>query len=94
MANPHLRQHMNLLPHIEGKHMLQAWHGYNMVHNIKDNVLTLCLRIDNQIYYVNEVVQRKNNYFIPLWWITYGRSKEQYAIGHKATLSEVHLNTA
>ncbi|CCO37924.1 hypothetical protein BN14_12084 [Rhizoctonia solani AG-1 IB] len=91
MANPHLRPHMNFLPHVEGKHMSQAWHGYKMVHDIKDDVLTPCLRVGGQMYYVNELVRRKNDYFIPLRWITYGRSKEQYAMGYKATLSELGL---
>ncbi|CAE6538113.1 unnamed protein product [Rhizoctonia solani] len=46
MANPHLRPHMNFLPHIEGKHMSQAWHGYKMVHDVSDGVLTPSLRVD------------------------------------------------
>ncbi|KAG8711711.1 hypothetical protein FRC11_002079, partial [Ceratobasidium sp. 423] len=70
MANPHLRPHMNFLPHVEGKHMSQAWHG-----------------VGDRIYYVNELVRRKNDYFLPLRWITYGPSKELYAVGYHTTES-------
>jgi hypothetical protein len=93
MANPHVRPHMNFLPHIEGKHMSQAWHGYKMVHDISDNMLTPYLRVGNRIYYVNELVRRKNDYFLPLRWITYGPSKELYAMGYHTTASPVCLNT-
>ena len=92
MANPHVRPHMNFLPHVEGKHMSQAWHGYKMVHDVSDSVLTPFLKVGKSIYYVNELVRRKKDYFIPLRWITYGRSKELCAIGYCATESPVCLN--
>ncbi|KAF8753824.1 hypothetical protein RHS01_06641 [Rhizoctonia solani] len=82
MANPHLRPHMNFLPHMEGKHMSQAWHGFKMVHEVSDSVLTPFLRVGDRIYYVNELVRQKNDFFIPLRWITRGHLKELYAIGY------------
>ncbi|KAF8694557.1 hypothetical protein RHS03_08166, partial [Rhizoctonia solani] len=82
MANPHLRPHMNFLPHMEGKHMSQAWHGFKMVHEVSDSVLTPFLRVGDRIYYVNELVRRKNDFFIPLRWITRGHLKELYVIGY------------
>ncbi|KAF8749895.1 hypothetical protein RHS01_09742 [Rhizoctonia solani] len=88
-ANPHLRPHMNFLPHIEGKHMSQAWHGYKMVHDVNNNVLTPCLKVRGRIYYVNELVRRKDDYFLPLRWITYGPSKKLYAIGYHTSESLV-----
>ncbi|GAB1518685.1 hypothetical protein RhiTH_001749 [Rhizoctonia solani] len=85
MANPHLRPHMNFIPHAEGRYMLQAWHAFKMVHDVSDHVLTPSVRSGGRIYYVNKLARRKNDYFLPLRWITYGPSKELYAIGYHTT---------
>ncbi|CUA75716.1 Dynein heavy chain, cytoplasmic [Rhizoctonia solani] len=91
MANPHLRPHMNFIPHVEGKHMSQAWHAFKMVHDVSDHVLTPSVRFGGHIYYVNELVRRKNDYFLPLRWITYGPSKQLYAIGYHTSESPLGL---
>lgn len=80
---------MNFLPHSDGKHMSQAWHGHKMVHDLPDRFLTPSVRIDGQIFYVNELVRHKHDWFIPLRWITQGTEKELCAIGHIAQGAEV-----
>lgn len=89
MANPQVRPHMNFLPHVDGKRMSQAWHGYKMVHDIDDKYLTPCIHVNGRIFYINELVQRKSDWFIPLRWITHGPSRELRAIGHIANQTEV-----
>ncbi|KAF8601803.1 hypothetical protein BDV93DRAFT_424174, partial [Ceratobasidium sp. AG-I] len=68
-ANPLVRPHMNFLPHDDGKRMTQAWHGHKMVHDIPDRFLTPCVRFNGRIFYVNELVRRRDDWFIPLRWI-------------------------
>jgi hypothetical protein len=89
MANPLVRPHMHFLPHVDGNHTSQAWHGHKMVHDMPDHILTPCAQIGSQIFYVNELVRRKNDWFIPLRWITMGPKHELYAIGHIVQATEV-----
>ncbi|KAH7322259.1 hypothetical protein B0J17DRAFT_582531 [Rhizoctonia solani] len=92
MANPHVRPHMKFLPHVEGTHMSQAWHGFKMVHKVGNSVLTTFLRVSNRIFYVNKLVRCKKDYFIPLRWIAYGQEKDLSAVGYCVTESSVCLN--
>ncbi|KAG8731269.1 hypothetical protein FRC12_019810 [Ceratobasidium sp. 428] len=84
IANPQVRPHMKFFPHANSKHMSQAWHGQKMTHNMPDEYLTPCVRLGGQIFYVNELVWRQDDWFIPLRWITVGPKEELYAIGHRA----------
>ncbi|KAG8781669.1 hypothetical protein FRC12_021639 [Ceratobasidium sp. 428] len=84
IANPEVRPHMKFVPHANGKHMSQAWHGRKMVHDMPDEYLTPCVRFEGRIFYVNELVRRQDDWFIPLRWITVGPEEELYAIGHRA----------
>jgi hypothetical protein len=63
-----------------------------MVHDIDDRFLTPCIRINGRIFYVNELVRRKNDWFIPLRWITYGEHRELRAVGHIVNQTQVHLS--
>ncbi|KAG9089001.1 hypothetical protein FRC06_001747, partial [Ceratobasidium sp. 370] len=83
MSNPHVRPHMNFFPHVDGKRVSQTWHGHKMIHDIPDHLLTPCIRHNNEIFYVGELVRRAHDWFIPLRWITVGPNHEPYAIGHK-----------
>lgn len=80
---------MNFYPHVDGKHMSQAWHGHKMVHDIPDRFLTPCACINGRMFYVNELVRRQQDWFIPLRWITHGPSREMCAIGHIVKDTEV-----
>ncbi|KAG8795702.1 hypothetical protein FRC12_010939 [Ceratobasidium sp. 428] len=84
IANPEVRPHMKFIPHANGKHMSQAWHGRKMVHDMPDEYLTPCVRFGGRIFYVNELVRRQDDWFIPLRWVTVGPEEELYAIGHRA----------
>lgn len=89
MANPHVRPRMNFLPDVDGKRMSQCWHGYKMVHDISDHYLTPCVRINGRVFYVNELVRRKNDWFIPCRWVSYGATQELRAVGYVVTQTEV-----
>lgn len=82
MANPLVRPHMNFLPHADGNRLSQAWNGHKMVHDMPDHILTPCARVGGKMFYVNELVRRKHDWFIPLRWITSGENRELYAVGH------------
>ncbi|KAG8703439.1 hypothetical protein FRC08_002841 [Ceratobasidium sp. 394] len=92
MANPHVRPHMNFYPHVDGKKMSQAWHGHKMVHDLPDNFLTPCALIGGRMFYVNELVRRQQDWFIPLRWITFGSDHELYAVGHRVLETPDGLN--
>lgn len=90
-ANPLVRPHMNFLPHDDGKRMSQAWHGHKMIHDIPDRFLTPCVRLNGRVFYVNELVRRQNDWFIPLRWITAGSNNELCAIGYKVQETSVSV---
>lgn len=91
MANPHVRPHMTFLPHVDGKRMSQAWHGHKMVHDLPDHFLTPSVHINGRVYYVNEIVKRKSDWFIPLRWVTHGANHEICAVGYVVKESEFGL---
>ncbi|KAG8796301.1 hypothetical protein FRC12_000716, partial [Ceratobasidium sp. 428] len=96
MSNPFVRPRMTFYPHSDGDRMSQAWHGRKMIHDMPDYLLTPCARINGQIFYVNELVRRKDDWFIPLRWITVGATQELCAIGHiaKDTVNGIQVNYA
>ncbi|KAG9091071.1 hypothetical protein FRC06_000726 [Ceratobasidium sp. 370] len=83
IANPHLRKHMTFYPHLNGKQMSQLWHSNKLLRGVPDHVLTPTIRHQNRIYYVGELVQRSQGWFLPLQWILKGERCEMYAVGHK-----------
>ncbi|KAG9122228.1 hypothetical protein FRC07_001489 [Ceratobasidium sp. 392] len=82
ISNPQVRPHMNFFPHVDGKHMSQAWHGHKMVYDVPDRFLTPCMSYGKKLFYVNELVRREHDWFIPLRWITVGPDREPHAVGH------------
>ncbi|QRV96781.1 microtubule-actin cross-linking factor 1 [Ceratobasidium sp. AG-Ba] len=93
MSNPHVRPHMNFYPHVDGKHMSQVWHGRKMVHDIPDRFLTPCFRYRDKMFYVDELVRRADDWFIPVRWIMVGPNREPHAIGYivKDTPAGLHV---
>ncbi|KAB5589078.1 hypothetical protein CTheo_7477 [Ceratobasidium theobromae] len=83
MANPYLRKYMNFYPHFDGNRMSEVWHGSKMLCDAPDHLLTPMIRYNGKIFYVNELVKRKNDWFLPLRWIMMDERCEPCAIGYK-----------
>ncbi|KAG9122457.1 hypothetical protein FRC07_001140 [Ceratobasidium sp. 392] len=92
VGNPLARPHMTFVPQVNGKRMSQAWHGRKMVHNVDDKFLTPCIRHNGRIFYVNELVRRCTDWFIPLRWVTVGPDCELHAIGHHVVQTSTGLD--
>jgi hypothetical protein len=91
LANPLLRKHMNFYPHYDDNRMSQIWHGGKLLKDVPDHVLTPMIRHNNQIYYVGELVRRKQGWFVPLRWILKGKERMMYAIGHIVEETQVSI---
>ncbi|EUC62448.1 hypothetical protein RSOL_420510, partial [Rhizoctonia solani AG-3 Rhs1AP] len=93
MANPLLRKHMSFYPHYNNNRMSQIWHGGKLLKDVPDRVLTPMIRHNNRIYYVGELVERTQGWFLPLRWILYGKERKMYAAGHivKETQNGLHV---
>jgi hypothetical protein len=70
--------------------MSQAWHGSKMLEDAPDHLMTPMVRTNGKIYYVNEIVKRKGDWFLPLRWFLRGESYELFAFGHRAQQTEVN----
>ncbi|KAG9088370.1 hypothetical protein FRC07_012597, partial [Ceratobasidium sp. 392] len=81
MSNPLSREGMCFYPHYNPGEMSQTWHGSKMIKDVPDHLLSPTMRFDGHIYYVDELVQRRNgDYFIPKRWILHGQD-EKWCIG-------------
>ncbi|KAG8684097.1 hypothetical protein FRC09_015621, partial [Ceratobasidium sp. 395] len=91
-ANPLIRKHMNFYPHYNKKRMSQVWHGSKMLEDTPNHLLTPMFRYNNKIYYVNELVCRKADWFLPQRWILHGESKNPWAIGLRIDIRPAGLH--
>ncbi|KAF8599821.1 hypothetical protein BDV93DRAFT_448715 [Ceratobasidium sp. AG-I] len=89
MANPHVRKHMYFFPHKDGKQRSQAWNGRKMMYDVPDHVLTPCARLDNSIFYVNELVRRQKDWSIPLRWFTNSPKHKLHAFSYVVEQTKV-----
>lgn len=89
MANPKLRKHMNFYPHYNNKAMSQAWHGSKMLEDAPDHLMTPMISFGARIFYINELVRRKDDWFIPLRWFLRGKRRDAYAFGYRVSMTEV-----
>ncbi|KAG9090807.1 hypothetical protein FRC06_000869, partial [Ceratobasidium sp. 370] len=93
IANLLVRPHMNFFPHFDGKRMSQVWNGHKMVHDMPNCFLTPCVRFGGRIFYINELVRREADWFIPLRWITVGPDHELHTVGHRVLETPNGLNS-
>ncbi|KAG8787398.1 hypothetical protein FRC12_015622 [Ceratobasidium sp. 428] len=92
MSNPYLRKHMTFYPHFDDKRISQIWNGDKLLWSVPDHVLTPTIRHCGQIYYVGELVQRKQGWFLPLRWILKGEGRELYGVGHTVEETQYGLH--
>ena len=69
--------------------MSQAWHGSKMLEDAPDHLMTPMIRLNGRVFYVNELVQRLNDWFLPLRWFLRGEEQYPYAFGHRVEMTEV-----
>ncbi|KAG9081358.1 hypothetical protein FS749_007718 [Ceratobasidium sp. UAMH 11750] len=81
-ANPHLRKHMHFYPHLNNKRMSEVWHGAKMLTSIPDHLLSPMICYNNKVFYVNELVECENGWFLPQRWIMKGEKCKPYAVGY------------
>jgi hypothetical protein len=89
MANPRARKAMNFYPHINYNKASQTWHGDKMISKAPDSVMTPMIRYCGKTYYVNELVRRERDWFLPLRWVLIGEAQEQWCIGYHVEETEV-----
>jgi hypothetical protein len=89
MANPNTRKSMNFYPHITHNKASQAWHGEKMISKSPDHVMTPMVRYCGKIYYVNELVRREGDWFLPLHWVLMGEGQEQWCVRHHVEETQV-----
>ncbi|KAJ6632455.1 hypothetical protein B0H10DRAFT_1770681 [Mycena sp. CBHHK59/15] len=90
MANPFTRDGMVFYPEDGSNKLGQVWHGDKMVRDIPDHLLTPTIRHNGVIYYVNELVKRKeNHWFLPKRWLTRSVGGIMLASGYHVTDTDV-----
>ncbi|KAF8595169.1 hypothetical protein BDV93DRAFT_576227 [Ceratobasidium sp. AG-I] len=92
MANPQIRKYMNFYPHFDNKSMSQVWHGHKMLEDAPDHLLTPMVRTSKNLYYVNELVKRKSDWFLPLRWFLQGGNQDLFAFGYRVKQTEFGLH--
>ena len=96
-ANPLTRFAMRDYPHDDGPRMSQIHNGQKMLLDLPRHVTTPTVRVDDRIYFVGELLQRKSGaYFIPERFFTRntgeqgpGQQQELFSLGRNAVRSSV-----
>ena len=96
-ANPLTRFAMRDYPHDDGPGMSQIHNGQKMLLDLPQHVTTPTVRVDDRIYFVGELLQRKSGaYFIPERFFTRntgglgpGQQQELFSLGRSAVRSSV-----
>ena len=87
---------MQFYPEDAGGSMNQLWHGRKWMEDCADDLLTPTAKVGNEIYYVNELLLRRDGkYFVPKRFflrVDQGQPKADpklWALGHEAIFLEV-----
>ena len=96
-TNPLTRFAMRDYPHDNGPGMSQIHNGQKMLLDLPQHVTTPTVRVDDWIYFVGELLQRKSGaYFIPERFFTRntggqgpGQQQELFSLGRSAVRSSV-----
>ncbi|KAJ6621770.1 hypothetical protein B0H10DRAFT_1945050 [Mycena sp. CBHHK59/15] len=83
------RAGMTLYPEDGGNKLGEVWHGDKMLRDIPDHLLSLTVRYNGVIYYVNELVKLEGRWFLPKRWLTRNSGKVMLASGHHVTNSDL-----
>ena len=89
---------MQEYPEDTGRSMSQVFHGEKMLHELPSDIRPPAVKVNNKIYFLNEVLQCLNGqYFIPERFCystqqhaNNGGSRELFAQGHAVRLVDVH----
>jgi len=88
MSNPVTRPGMVFYPEFKDGTVEQIWHGRKWLRDVPDHLLTPMIRVSGKIFYVGELVERKNGqFFLPTRWFT--KANEFWAMGHKVNAGTV-----
>lgn len=72
---------MTFYPEFMDGKMTEMWHADKWVKDADEDVLTPIFRLDNIVYYVNELVRLSyQSFFIPKRWVKHGKNMQ--AVGY------------